>query len=133
MTKNFYSNVFLSGENIYYIGYENGERVQYKDQFSPVLFAQTNKQTEYKTLDGNYAQKFEFGGINDAKEFINNHKDVENFKIYGNDKFLYQYLNSNFTEEIDYDKVWDDDEYREEIDNRRMAIQDELYQKGTEI
>jgi len=104
MTKNFYSNVFLSGETIYYIGYENGERVQYKDQFSPVLFAQTNKQTEYKTLDGNYAQKFEFGGINDAKEFINNHKDVENFKIYGNDKFLYQYLNSNFTEEIDYDK-----------------------------
>ena len=104
MTKNFYSNVFLSGETIYYIGYENGERVQYKDQFSPVLFAQTNKQTEYKTLDGNYAQKFEFGGISDAKEFINNHKDVENFKIYGNDKFLYQYLNSNFTEEIDYDK-----------------------------
>jgi DNA polymerase elongation subunit (family B) len=104
MTKNFYSNVFLSGETIYYIGYENGERVQYKDQFSPVLFAQTNKQTEYKTLDGNYAQRFEFGGISDAKEFINNHKDVENFKIYGNDKFLYQYLNSNFTEEIDYDK-----------------------------
>ncbi len=36
-------------------------------------------------------------------------------------------------EDIDYDKVWDDDEYREELDNRRMAIQDELYQKGTEI
>ena len=102
--KNFYSNVFLSGDKIFYIGYEDGERVQYQEVFSPVLYAQSNSKTEFKTLDGRYAQEINFSSIKDAREFIDKYKQVENFKIYGNDRFLYQYISSKFPEEeIQYD------------------------------
>ena len=104
LMKNFYSNVFLSGDKIFYIGYENGERVQYQEVFSPVLFAPTNTKTEYKTLDGSYAQEIKFSSVKDAREFIDKYKEIENFKIYGNDKFLYQYISTKFPEEeIKYD------------------------------
>ena len=104
MMKNFYSNVFLSGDKIFYIGYEDGERVQYQEVFSPVLYAQSNNKTEFKTLDGRYAQEIQFSSVKDAREFIEKYKGVENFKIYGNDRFLYQYISSKFPEEeIQYD------------------------------
>ena len=92
MTKNFYSNVFLTGDKILYIGYDHGERVQYEEVFSPVLFAPTNNKTEYKTLEGEYAQKINFDTIKDAREFIEQYKHVDNYKIYGNSRFLYQYI-----------------------------------------
>ena len=100
----FYSNVFLTGDKILYIGYEDGQRVQYEQSFSPVLFAQCNKKTEYKTLEGSYAHKLEFNSVKDARQFIDEYKQVENFKIYGNDRFLYQYISTEFPEErIEYD------------------------------
>ena len=100
----FYSNVFLTGDKILYVGYEDGQRVQYEQSFSPVLFAQCNKKTEYKTLEGGYAQKIEFNSVKDARQFIDEYKQVENFKIYGNDRFLYQYISTEFPEErIEYD------------------------------
>ena len=99
MTKNFYSNVFLTGDKILYIGYDHGERVQYEEVFSPVLFAPTNNKTEYKTLEGEYAQKINFDTIKDAREFIEQYKHVDNYKIYGNSRFLYQYISSKFPEE----------------------------------
>jgi hypothetical protein len=104
MKKKFYSNVNLTGGTILYIGYENGERVQYKDTFSPVLFVPVNEKTEYKTLEGVYAKPIEFSDVSDAKEFLDKYKDVENFNIYGNDRFLYQYISNQFPEEeLDYD------------------------------
>jgi len=94
----------LTGDKILYVGYEDGQRVQYEQNFSPVLFAQCNKKTEYKTLEGNYAQKLEFNSVKDAREFIDEYKQVENFKIYGNDRFLYQFISTEFPEErIEYD------------------------------
>jgi len=94
----------LTGDKILYVGYEDGQRVQYEQSFSPVLFAQCNKKTEYKTLEGSYAHKLEFNSVKDARQFIEEYKQVENFKIYGNDRFLYQYISTEFPEErIEYD------------------------------
>ena len=63
MTKNFYSNVFLTGDKILYIGYDHGERVQYEEVFSPVLFAPTNNKTEYKTSPIDQAGKYKDHGF----------------------------------------------------------------------
>jgi DNA polymerase elongation subunit (family B) len=104
MTKNFYSNVHLSGDKIFYIGYENSERVQYQEIFSPVLFVPSNKETEYKTLEGKYVQPVNFESVRDARNFIDKYKEVEGFTVYGNDRFLYQYISSKFPDaELDYD------------------------------
>tara|TARA_B100001996_G_scaffold9166_1_gene7707 strand:- start:2529 stop:5051 length:2523 start_codon:yes stop_codon:yes gene_type:complete len=102
--QNFYSNVFLSGEKIFYIGYEDGERVQYRETFSPVLYTRCNEQTEYKTLEGHYAKEKRFETVRAARDFVDEYKFVDNVKVYGNDRFLYQYISSKFPQEqMSYD------------------------------
>ena len=56
----FYTNVQLVGDNIHYLGYENGQRIQRKFKFSPTLFVVTKKQTKFKTLDGRYSKPVTF-------------------------------------------------------------------------
>mgnify|MGYP002830663030 CR=1 FL=1 len=92
---NFYSNVHLSGEKIHYIGYEDGQRVQYRDTFSPVLYARCNEVTEFKTLEGQYVEDFKPGSIKESREFLEEYKEVENFKVYGQTQFLYQWISNN--------------------------------------
>ena len=52
----FYTSVNLIGNNLFYIGYENGIRIQRKFKFSPTLYVVSNKPTKWKTLDGRYAK-----------------------------------------------------------------------------
>ena len=46
----FYTNVQLVGDNINYLGYEDGQRIQRKFKFSPTLFVVTKKETNHRTL-----------------------------------------------------------------------------------
>jgi len=102
--QNFYSNVFLSGDKIFYIGYEDGKRVQYRETFSPVLYTRCNEETEYKTLEGHYAKEKKFETVRSARTFVDEYKFVDNVKVYGNDRFLYQYISSKFPQEqMSYD------------------------------
>ena len=99
----FYTNVQLVGKNILYRGYEDGHKVIRKEDFSPTLFVSANTETEYKTLDDKFVQPIKFNDINDAKEFLKKYEDVDNFEIFGNERFLYQYIAKNFPNEVDYD------------------------------
>ena len=42
----FYTNLVLLGDDILYRGYEHGQRVQYRDRSSPVLFFVPKAQTK---------------------------------------------------------------------------------------
>ena len=70
----FYTNVQLVGDNIHYIGYEDGQRIQRKFKFSPTLFVVTNKQTKHRTLDGRYAKPVKFDSVREARQFVENIK-----------------------------------------------------------
>ena len=99
----FYTNVNLIGNNLLYIGYENGQRIQRKFKFSPTLYVVSNQITEYKTLDGRYAKPIRFDTVGQARDFKDKYKDVENFEVHGYDRFLYQYISEEFSNEVDYD------------------------------
>jgi len=99
----FYTNVNLVGNNLLYIGYENGQRIQRRFKFSPTLFVVSNQITEYKTLDGRYAKPIRFDTVGQARDFKDKYKDVENFEVHGYDRFLYQYISEEFSDEVDYD------------------------------
>ena len=99
----FYTNVNLIGNNLLYIGYENGQRIQRKFIFSPTLYVVSNQITEYKTLDGRYAKPIRFDTVGQARDFKDKYKDVENFEVHGYDRFLYQYISEEFSNEVDYD------------------------------
>ena len=99
----FYTNVNLIGNNLLYIGYENGQRIQRRFKFSPTLYVVSNQSTKYKTLDGRYAKPIQFDTVGQARDFRDKYKDVENFEVHGYDRFLYQYISEEFSNEVDYD------------------------------
>ena len=99
----FYTNVNLVGNNLLYIGYENGQRIQRKFKFSPTLYVVSNQITEHKTLDGRYAKPIRFDTVGQARDFKDKYKDVENFEVHGYDRFLYQYISEEFSNEVEYD------------------------------
>ena len=68
------------------------------------LFLFNLKKTKYKTLDGEYVESVEPGTVRDCREFIKKYDGVENFKIYGNDRYIYQYISEKYPEqEIKFD------------------------------
>ena len=99
----FYTNVQLVGDNLLYIGYEDGQRIQRKFKFSPTLFVVTDKKTKHKTLDGRYAKPIRFESVKEARSFIDKYKEVQNFEVHGYDRYLYQFISKEFPSEIDYE------------------------------
>jgi DNA polymerase elongation subunit (family B) len=85
-------------------GYDNGEHVMFKEEYSPTLFVKSNKESKYKTLEGEYVEPIQPGSVKDCREFYKKYDGVENFKIYGNDRYVYQYISDKYPEdEIKFD------------------------------
>jgi DNA polymerase elongation subunit (family B) len=103
----FYSHISVRGEKILYRGYTfingNWKRTKREVRFQPTFFVPSQEETEYLTLDGKYVEPFSPGSINECREFIDQYKDVQNFKIYGNDNYSAQFIGQNFASEIEYD------------------------------
>ena len=95
----FYTNVQLIKDVIHYRGYNNGIKEIYQDKFSPTLFVPSNKQSKYKTLDGHSVSPIKFDKTREAKEFLQKYENVDNFAVYGYERFLYQYIGTEFPEE----------------------------------
>jgi DNA polymerase elongation subunit (family B) len=100
----FYTNVQMIGNKFLVRGYENGKHVMFKEEYSPTLFVKSNKQTEYKTLEGECVEPIQPGSVWDCRQFYKKYDGVENFKIYGNDRYVYQYISDKYPEdEIKFD------------------------------
>ena len=100
----FYTNVEQAGNRLLVRGYEGGQPFSYRVPFSPTLYVPTKNYSEWRTLEGDCVEPINMGSINEAKEFIKKYKDVEEFPIYGNSRYLYQYIAEQHPEEeIRYD------------------------------
>ena len=95
----FYTNVQLIRDVVHYRGYNNGVQEIFQDKFSPTLFVPSKKESKYKTLDGECVSPIKFDKTNDAKDFLKKYEDVNNFVVYGYERFLYQYIADQFPEE----------------------------------
>ena len=95
----FYTNVQMVGDHFLVRGYENGRHFATREKFYPTLFVPSNKQTKYKTLEGECVESIDPGTVRDCREFIKKYDGVENFKIYGNDRYIYQYISEMYPEE----------------------------------
>ena len=100
----FYTNVQMIGDQFLVRGYENGEYIQFREKYKPTLFVPAKKETFYKTLDGDYVEPLKPGFVSDCREFLKKYSEVENFKIYGNERFIYQYISDKYPQDqIDFD------------------------------
>lgn len=100
----FYTNIQLAGDTILYRGYEDGEPVQFRTQFSPTLYVLSKNATEeYKTLDGRPVAPMQFQTAREARDFIKTYNEVEGFEVHGYERFVYQYIRREFPNDVDYD------------------------------
>ena len=106
MTNSFYTSAFRHGKVIKYMGYEDGKKVSFTVPFRPTLFVTNkgNNKHDWNALDGNSVEPIQFGSMNEATDFIKSYSDVPNFKVYGNNNYVVQYLNEEFPGEIKWDR-----------------------------
>jgi len=88
----FYTNVEQAGNRLLVRGYNNGERYSDRIPFNPTLFLPTKQYSKWKTLEGQSVQPHRFESITEAREFVKGYKEVPDFEIHGNTRFLYQYI-----------------------------------------
>ena len=99
----FYTNIQLAGDTVLYRGYEDGQAVQFRTQFSPTLYVTSNRQEKMKTLTGKPVRSVQFETAREAREFIKTYDGVEKFEVHGYERFVYQYIREQFPTEVDYD------------------------------
>jgi len=100
----FYTNIEQVANRLLVRGYEGGSSFSYRVPFNPTLYVASKNYSEWKTLEGDCVEPLSMGSINDAKEFVKRYREVEDFDIYGNTRYLYQYITQEHPEdEIKYD------------------------------
>ena len=95
----FYTNVQMVGNNFLVRGYEDGQRKIYKEAYQPTLFVKSKKESKWKTLDGDNVEPIQPGTIRDCREFYKKYDGVDGFPIYGNERYVYQYISDKYPEE----------------------------------
>ena len=88
----FYTNVQMVGDNFLVRGYEDGKHFMNREKFYPTLFVNSKRKSKYKTLTGDVVEPIKPGTVRDCREFIKKYADIENFDVYGNERFIYQYI-----------------------------------------
>jgi DNA polymerase elongation subunit (family B) len=100
----FYTNVQLIGNQFLVRGVDNGKRYEHRDEFFPTLFVKSKGKTKYKTLSGESVESINPGTVRDCREFYKKYEDVEGFEIYGNDRYIYQYISEKYPQdEVKFD------------------------------
>ena len=100
----FYTNVQLIGNQFLVRGVDNGERFETRDEFFPTLFVKTKKESKYRTLGGEAVEPVKPGTVRECRDFYSKYDGVDGFEIYGNDRYIYQYISEKYPEdEIKFD------------------------------
>lgn len=103
----FYTNVFCLGNQILYRGVDSsGRRFKERVDYSPPLYVPSKNKDEckYQTLEGKPVAEIRPGSIKECREFFKQYEGIQNFTIYGNNKYEFSYIAERHPEDhIDYD------------------------------
>ena len=100
----FYTNVEQAGNNLLVRGYEGGRAFSEKVKFNPTLYLPTSNFSKWRTLEGQCVEPMKQGTISDAKETIQRYRDVTNMDVYGNTRYLYQYIAEEYpADQVQFD------------------------------
>lgn len=99
----FYTNVYARGNFIYFRGFRDGKRVKQKISFQPTLYVRSNKPSKFKSIMGETLEGVKFPSIKEARDFVQQYKEVSNFPIYGNTNYGYQFISKLFPGMVEFD------------------------------
>lgn len=105
--KEFFTNFHQRGNTIYlrYVDEYGNRKYQEIKSHEPRLYVVNHKEkTEFKTIKDEWLNPIDFPDIKEAREYLEEYKDVSGFCIYGNSNWAYDYINQRFPgEDIYYD------------------------------
>ena len=100
----FYTNVFQIGNDILIRGYENGKHFSDRQKFQPTLYVPTKRKSKWRTLENIPVEPVQPGTIKDCREFIDKYSSVNGFAVFGNERYVHQYISEMYPEdEIKFD------------------------------
>ena len=101
----FYTNVSRYGSEILYRGYDNGRRVHEKVRFKPTLYLPSKmKQATWTALNGTPVDPMQFPSMREASDFCKKYDGIDSFKIYGNTRWVAQFIQDRFPDELHFDR-----------------------------
>lgn len=100
----FYTNVQTYGSNILYRGITSkGKKIRERVEYSPSLYIPASRESDFKSLDGEYLQQKIFGNMREARDYVKTYGEVNGFKIYGNQSYEYAFIADQHPDMIDWD------------------------------
>lgn len=99
-TKEFYTDVQVIGNNIYYRGLSNGDEVKLRIPWQPTLFLPSKSESDWHTIQGLPVKPTVLGDIRETRDFLRSHEGVAGFVVYGNTRLEYNYLAEAFPEDM---------------------------------
>jgi DNA polymerase elongation subunit (family B) len=99
----FYTHVFPWGNKMLVRGYENDRPFSRKIDFFPTLYVTSNKESKWRTLDGQVVDEIKPGTIKETREFVDRYKEVAGFQVYGNTNYVHQYISDTYESDIRFD------------------------------
>ena len=102
----FYTSVCRYGNSMLYRGYDgHGKRVYKKDNFKPKYYVPSQAESAWRGLDGAVVGPVEFDSMREAKQWLDQYREVSGLKIYGHSNMIHQYITQRYPGDI----IWDRD------------------------
>ena len=88
----FYTSVVRYGNSMLYRGYDpKGKKVYKRDpSFQPEFFVSSQKETDWRGLDDSSIGSVSFAGMREAKNWLEENKQVSGRNLYGNPNFIHK-------------------------------------------
>ena len=100
----FYTNVERYMNDLLVRGYENGRPFSRKVRFKPTLFVRSRENATHKSLLGNIPLgTTRFDSMSEAKNWIEQYKEVHGFDIAGTTNYIAQYIQEEYPGKINFD------------------------------
>jgi DNA polymerase elongation subunit (family B) len=99
----FYTNVFYDFNSILYAEKENGVTKYRSEQYVPKVYLPSKKATNISSIHGQPLAEMTFDSYQSYKEFHEKYSDIPGFEIHGDIQTEYQFINSKYGTNVQYD------------------------------
>ena len=104
LASSFYTNVVEHKGKLLIRGVNNGQSYLSRINYSPTLYLPTKEESKYKTLDGTNLKAKRFDSISKAKHFYSEYAPIPEYKIFGMNRYNYQYIADEYKGEMKWNK-----------------------------
>ena len=106
LASTFYTNVVEHRGKLLIRGVADGQSYLSRINYSPKLYLPTKEQSQFKTLDNINLKPKRFDSISKAKHFYSEYNGMPEYKIYGMNRYNYQYIADEYRGDMKWNKIF---------------------------